>query len=821
MDRGIKNLPLGSRLDALLREIDDIDDEPEETFDYAEFARQRYMESDQESEPELADPKTPEPKELEPQTPAVEQPENSVNEKGTPSLAEPVDSPIPALEVAAPSPTEKTPTSAHEESPVIHAPAPARLEPPSDESLRQEMYEELGIEPPSPSKAVASQVSAKKPTKKAMLEMAQANQRYERQMDLEIGTKTKGTATVDSFLALLDDTGDERPLNTTSSPPTSPGTPKRSGKTHNVLLSSPPTAQRLASFVRQSVDHTANNDNSDLEIVPETTKQRTSKPLRQMLSFSRVTATDPTTKLPVKPLLATLQDQLRKQTISTRAAKIKELQERGVEIRSSEETAKQNEEVETLLEREQRIANELRLLEKGDAEAAFDDSDVEIGEVADSDHEDEEDLHFSGSDENSDGESSVEDTEETGARRLAILSDSEDEDEDEDARSPRAPGLTAKPLLAAPICLGRRAEPEATQVIAEPNADVLKRMKQQAELIQAAQNASASESEASLSDLSDEDEDMAPQAQPNQRGEPNLDDLKGTTMSNSQEMSELRRRYERAHANDLTMPFVEDEAQESDDEWAGLGGRSDDDIDGSDIEGLVDDSKVKLGEKELRQLHLEKEKERDLELVNQLVDDVHGGFRKKRAGRGLLEGFSDEESDDGETFRLRRDAREKRKRAKMLEESSAVAKLAANQRTRAFVETMAEDISLRPQRQAPLAKLNAASVQETLQFLRADNEPTTDDLPDLSAVQALPRTSISVRSGRRLSSALRTETTWAARIAGSETGIKSVEIVRSLHAAAQPKPRRGPTLVAPSVPARKPIVTASKAADRLFQRNWS
>lgn len=810
-----EDLPLGSRLDDLLRRIDDAEDEPEEVFDYSAFIHQRRMDTDELEE--VNSPEVPALTEAAPeQAPEVAEqvPEaaEDVVEAAEDMVEEVVEEAVEEVSEEAEQTPEHSPSQPNEKearaTPMAQLePSPA-LEGPTDDMLRREMYKE-GLAPPSPERIASSQ-SARKPTKKALLEIAQANQRYERQMDLEIGTKTKGSATVDSFLAMLDDASDET-HHATSSPPTSPITSNNHEKGHNVLLSSPPTAQRLASFVRKSIDHTVYDDDSDLEVIPESTKERTSRPLRQMLSFSRQGASDSLLQRPAQILMAKLQDQLREQTISKRARQIKELQERGIEIRTEQETAKENEEVETLLEREQRAADELRKLEKGDAERAFDDSDVADSDIAES--ENEEDLVFSGSD----FESASELEEEESVRRVAVLSDSEDETEEPPAKKAVTPPLAA---------IGRKAVAESTQIIEEPNLDVLQRFKEQAEIIAAAESSQEISTQSSemgeLSELEDlEDlEEKEPRhefenvPEPN---EPDFSDLKDTTLSTSQEMRELRRRYEKAHVNDLIAPFIEDAAEESEDEWAGLGGRSDEEPDEGEVEGLLDDTTVELKEKQLQQLHLEKEKERDLELVNRLVDDVHGGWRRKRVGRGLLDGFSDDESDE-ETTTARRNAREKRKRAKLLEDSSAVAKLAANQRTRAFIETIAEDISMRPQRQVQ-AKPDLASVQETLQFLRADDE-TPDDLPEVG-VKALPRATITVLSARRHSSAAQSATTRAARISAGETGIKSVEIVKSLHAAAQPRPRRVPKLVAPKEAARKPIITASKAADRLFQRNWN
>ncbi|PRT54497.1 hypothetical protein B9G98_02117 [Wickerhamiella sorbophila] len=809
-----EDLPLGSRLDDLLRKIDDAEDEPEDVFDYSSFIRQRRMHSDdalEESEArvEVLDPNTLEKTETlaDNVSEAVEEAVEVIGGSGMENVVPEVAT-TPETTSEPSEPNDPVEPDSDAVSPMAQLKPSPVLDGPTDDALRREMYAE-GLAPPSPERTISSQ-SARKPTKKALQEIAQANQRYERQMDLEIGTKTKGSATVDSFLAMLDDASDET-HNTASSPPTSPITPKPNEKGHKVLLSSPPTAQRLASFVRKSIDRVMYQDASDLEVIPESTKQKTSKPLRQMLSFSRHGTTDSLLQKPAQNLMARLQDQLRKQTISKRAQKIKELQDRGIEIRTEQETAKDNEEVETLLEREQRAADELRQLEKGEADRVFDDSDVAESDIAESDIEGD-DLVFSGS------EDELEDNEdESGGsvRRVAVLSDSEDETEESEA--------TSKAPTAHLAAIGRKAVTESTQVIEEPNLDVLQRIKEQAEAIAAAQSSQEVSTQSSeMGELSELDE--FEQEEPHrefgntvQPKEPDFSDLKNTNLSASQEMRELRRRYERAHVNDLITPFVEDEAQESDDEWAGLGGRSDEEPDVGDVEGLVDDTTVEVKDDQVQQLHLEKEKERDLELVNRLVDDVHGGWRRKRAGRGLLEGFSDDESDE-ETSAARRDAREKRKRAKLLEDSSAVAKLAANQRTRAFIETIAEDISMRPQRQAAV-KPNLASVQETLQFLRADDE-TPDDLPEVG-VKALPRATITVLSARRHSSAAQSDTTRAARISAVETGVRSVEIVKSLHAAAQPKPRRVPKLVAPQEPARKPVITASKAANRLFQRNWS
>ncbi|KAL3240950.1 chromatin-modulating protein MRC1 [Nakaseomyces bracarensis] len=138
--------------------------------------------------------------------------------------------------------------------------------------------------------------------------------------------------------------------------------------------------------------------------------------------------------------------------------------------------------------------------------------------------------------------------------------------------------------------------------------------------------------------------------------------------------------------------FLEDEAEESDDEWKGIGGmdgEQPDEID-SEVEKMIDDySKVDDNLDSLRKKIMEENKEMDLKLVNKILYDIkNGGFRKR--GRSELElELSDEEDAELREFRKRR---KELMRQRMLEFGDDD-KLMKNPKSKAFFESMVIDIN--------------------------------------------------------------------------------------------------------------------------------
>ena len=135
--------------------------------------------------------------------------------------------------------------------------------------------------------------------------------------------------------------------------------------------------------------------------------------------------------------------------------------------------------------------------------------------------------------------------------------------------------------------------------------------------------------------------------------------------------------------------FFDNEAEESEDEWAGLGGadgdgNEDDEYD-SDLEKMVDDfTKQKFNPDEIRQLIAAENKQYDEQMVNKILHDLkNGGFKKRGKGAMDLE-LSDEEDEELSSFR--------KKRREMLQQKMAESRgELASKKSSAFFETM-EDL---------------------------------------------------------------------------------------------------------------------------------
>ncbi|KAI9655233.1 MAG: hypothetical protein M1831_004943 [Alyxoria varia] len=137
--------------------------------------------------------------------------------------------------------------------------------------------------------------------------------------------------------------------------------------------------------------------------------------------------------------------------------------------------------------------------------------------------------------------------------------------------------------------------------------------------------------------------------------------------------------------------MVEEQAEESEDEYAGLGGASDDDSQGEVDEEMKkminDENPESLKERKLAAYHANKERVDDEKLLERLYKDINnGGFRRKRgADMDLLE------SDDEEEAASRRRAAKQREFAKMrkaLLADEKIGKIAENPKQQAFLQAI-------------------------------------------------------------------------------------------------------------------------------------
>ncbi|KAL9072671.1 MAG: hypothetical protein Q9157_005005 [Trypethelium eluteriae] len=180
--------------------------------------------------------------------------------------------------------------------------------------------------------------------------------------------------------------------------------------------------------------------------------------------------------------------------------------------------------------------------------------------------------------------------------------------------------------------------------------------------------------------------------------------------------------------------MFEEQAEESEDEYAGLGGASDDESGGEDEEmkKVIDDSDVKLNERELAAFFADKERVRDEKEVEKLYRDIaNGGLRKKRGAD-----FELSDSDDDVEARRRRRQREfARQRKALLQDDENLGKIAENPKKAAFLRAVEDheeedevDFFNSPEDDAPVPDSQTSNVGPPLRAsetqVPASNETT-------------------------------------------------------------------------------------------------
>ncbi|MCJ1387997.1 hypothetical protein MMC18_000841 [Xylographa bjoerkii] len=133
--------------------------------------------------------------------------------------------------------------------------------------------------------------------------------------------------------------------------------------------------------------------------------------------------------------------------------------------------------------------------------------------------------------------------------------------------------------------------------------------------------------------------------------------------------------------------MVEDQAEESEDEYAGLGGASDDDSmaeDDEEVRKMIDEGEVKVDERKLAAFFADKERASDAKAVEKLFKDINnGGLRRKRGTE-----FDLSDSDDDIEARRRIKRREFAKMRKALLENENVGKIAEDPKKLAFLRAI-------------------------------------------------------------------------------------------------------------------------------------
>lgn len=178
------------------------------------------------------------------------------------------------------------------------------------------------------------------------------------------------------------------------------------------------------------------------------------------------------------------------------------------------------------------------------------------------------------------------------------------------------------------------------------------------------------------------------------------DATQATTQAITQAVAKKVKKPQTKWDKEKAREIADEEAVESDDEWAGLGGNSDDEMDpelAAELLNMVDDSgNANEGEADLQKLFAQKERSKDEELVNKLMHDVaNGGWRKKRRGNGsLLDGLSDEDDDEDDRkrneHRRRRARQEAKRREKLLEDNDKLSAMSRNPKAAAFLKAIAD-----------------------------------------------------------------------------------------------------------------------------------
>ena len=142
-------------------------------------------------------------------------------------------------------------------------------------------------------------------------------------------------------------------------------------------------------------------------------------------------------------------------------------------------------------------------------------------------------------------------------------------------------------------------------------------------------------------------------------------------------------------AKSAAKEMVHEQAEESEDEYAGIGGASDDEmVDGhdSDVEKMIDDEgREDVDEDDIAAFWAEQDKAQDEKAVSKLFKDLQTGlFRKKRGADFDLD---DSDDDDGEA-RRRAKRRQMAKIRKALMADGNIEKLATNPKKLAFLSAI-------------------------------------------------------------------------------------------------------------------------------------
>ncbi|CAD6593590.1 MAG: hypothetical protein ASARMPRED_007692 [Alectoria sarmentosa] len=133
--------------------------------------------------------------------------------------------------------------------------------------------------------------------------------------------------------------------------------------------------------------------------------------------------------------------------------------------------------------------------------------------------------------------------------------------------------------------------------------------------------------------------------------------------------------------------MVEEQAQESEDEYAGIGGASDDESGGEEdefVREMIDQGEVNVNEGELAAHYANNERARDEKDIAKLYKDINSGLLRRKRGAE----FDLSDSDDDAEARQRRKRRDFAKMRKALLENENVGKIAEDPKKLAFLRAI-------------------------------------------------------------------------------------------------------------------------------------
>lgn len=582
----------------------------------------------------------------------------------------------------------------------------------------------------------------KKLSKKEIEETEREAQRVRRNQELAPSARTENNASLEGFLNLFEkqDSSDISPHKTSDednnnvkngTPPTSPPNVEQQDKDKDSFArTNLVTPRRLASYM-QSVGKQDEKDDSDddLDVVPTTQAEKRSKAMQKLAQLANVNPykkrhndniykrPSPDSKIGRRTFIEQITNKQREQAMKIRDEKIADFRARGGQLMTQSEKDKEEEMVESLLERERRKAEELSKQEKDeDDENDEDFVDEEEDEEVEEEEEDEEKENLDPEEEEEVNEIGEDEdvlmTQEKPEKDEKEVNNDEDENEPEFVSSQKETEtqkddfdmLESTQLYQFPDPTQSPASSPEPELELEPETQAVQEDKQDAQQVEREKEKEAEDD--------DDDEDQV---------------KVGRRRLIKKEPVKPKVKYDKKKS--AARGVVEDEAVESDDEWAGIGGEDEDgeDVDTYNLENLVDNnSEEKAVEAENQGLWAEKEKVRDEELVTKLMDDVtNGGWRRRRAANNTFDLSDDEDEDSVEKERQRR---EQQKRMKLLEDEN-LSNIANNPKAAAFIECIADKsssslLSTRSIGEDGNSKLmSAQDVRESLSFLDAPEDP--------------------------------------------------------------------------------------------------